>query len=115
MLPTLRWIVSLFLPEPKWKYKQDNFEGMVWRWHYVGGRPTNPVAYCPHDDTAIVWREDDYRMWVLGWCETCRRGFGKFDGGMNSVRGKIQRQIERKLRVGEWKSVVDSLNEKGRV
>lgn len=106
ILPTLRWLISLLRREPWRKYAQDNFEGMVWRWDYVRGRPRNLVAYCPEDDTAILWTKDAFVQKVSFRCETCDRGFGTIVGGVQYVRDKIERQIERKLRGGEWKSVV---------
>lgn len=49
-------------PGPTWRdYTRDTFRGMVWRWRFsssVGGCH-NVWCYCPDDDTALVYSEQE--------------------------------------------------------
>jgi len=97
---------------PSWTdYTKDDFYGMVWRWDYspIGGAITGLCCFCPRDDTVLVWiqshdlaveRETTFR------CETCGIDFGTMRGYSWDIEGKVKRQIDRKLRTGEWKDVL---------
>ena len=86
-------------------YNQDTFLGLKWRWLYIAGRPANAWAFCPHCDTVLVYSEDT-RQTVLT-CETCARDLLQHEGDKDYLVQKIRRQIERKIRSGEWKQVVE--------
>ncbi len=92
-------------------YKCDNFLGIKWRWSYFSGQITNLWAYCPQCDTMLVYEEvgslyDPDRKTLL-YCETC--GCNRLDhqGDEDYLVQKIRRQIDRKIRTGEWADVVD--------
>jgi hypothetical protein len=114
ILPTLFVFASKLAqnPAPSWRdYTRDRFKGMIWRWRYsstVGGCH-NVWCYCPEDDTSLVYSQlggvYDPKQIVLT-CETCGRQFGPFEGDREYFIASIERQIDRKIRTEEWRSVV---------
>ncbi|MFA6180396.1 MAG: hypothetical protein WC696_12360 [Candidatus Methylopumilus sp.] len=91
-------------------YNHDTFLGLKWRWSYISGHPENAWAFCPHCDTVLVYFEvgsrfDPDRNTVLT-CETCNRDLLRHEGDKDYLVQKIHRQIDRKIRTGEWQSVV---------
>ena len=88
-------------------YTSDRFLEVDWTWHYVwGSTPEGIWCFCPDDNTRLVNSEDSYRHSITLECETCKRKWGPIQGGMYDLTNKIARQIERKIRTGEWKKVV---------
>jgi len=104
------------IDEPSWinNYTADNFFGIKWRWRYTSGRLNDPCAYCPTDDTILVYRREFDRasMFIGGshaitlHCDTCGRQFCPFDGNDTHLIEKVMRQIDRKIRTNEWKQAV---------
>jgi len=100
--------------EPSWRdYLTDNFFGIKWRWAYASsGQINNPLGYCPGDDTLLVYRKEyaggsmfmGESHAITLHCETCGRQFGPFEGNDTYLCAKVERQIDRKVRNGEWKS-----------
>jgi hypothetical protein len=114
ILPTLIKIFSWFrqkdVNHPNWRdYNQDVLFEMRWRWNYspYGGGIANISCFCPSDDTELVY--EDWGSKVVYRCETCGRQFGPIEGHRNYVIGKVERQIHRKIRTGEWKDVLQRL------
>ncbi|MBE3040070.1 MAG: hypothetical protein IMZ62_14830 [Chloroflexi bacterium] len=104
---------------PSWRdYTEDCFDGIIWRWQYshMGGAIIGLWCFCPQDDTALVCfqgprfaveRETSYR------CERCGQDFVTLQGqSREDIKGTVERQIDRKLRNGEWKAVVESQRRK---
>ncbi|WP_310447197.1 hypothetical protein [Thiobacillus sp.] len=92
-------------------YNHDTFLDLKWRWSYISGLPANAWAFCPHCDTMLVYSEvgsrfDPDRKTVLT-CETCNRDLLHHEGGKDYLVQKIHRQIDRKIRTGEWQSAVE--------
>jgi hypothetical protein len=89
---------------PEWSsYKSDTFDGVLWRWKYSQGYSIDSLhPLCPHDYTDLVSR--DFYNEVLLQCETCQKQFGPFPGDRQYLQGRIERQIIRKTRTGEWKT-----------
>jgi hypothetical protein len=75
---------------------------MVWRWRYseVGSGLDSLWCFCPNDETQLVYVEDYDRVWFE--CETCRKRFGPLSGDKDHVLSMVKRQIDRKIRTGEW-------------
>ena len=93
---------------PTWRdYKEDDIMGMRWRWSYgyYSGDIYDIVCFCPSDDTQLIY--EDWGSKIAFRCETCDRRFGPFEGHRNYFLGRIERQIHRKLRSDEWKTVVE--------
>lgn len=89
-------------------YVQDNFFGVTWRWRYVGGAPTGIWAFCPSCDTQLVY-STNYEFGhqtVRLHCETCRHDLLQEEGDKDYLVAKAHRQIDRKIRNGEWRDVV---------
>ena len=94
------------------KYNQDIFFGVVWRWSY--NYDDEPIldtinCFCPQCDTRLVYSKEGFahetKLHVL--CETCQQKITSFDTDeVSRVRAKVARQIDRKIRSSEWKSVV---------
>ncbi len=90
---------------PAWRrYREDHFLGMRWRWNYKGDKPQEIRCYCPEDDTQLTYHYSQTDNEVHFRCETCERIYGSFAGDVSYVRGVISRQIQRKLRTGEWQT-----------
>lgn len=98
-------------------YERDTFFGVVWRWGYLGSGQIyekSLAPYCPSDDTLLVKNPNFSfdRTNAEFYCETCRTVYTPQEGTAIELMGKVVRQIDRKLRVGEWREVVkgDSSN-----
>ena len=94
-------------------YTEDEFDGLVWRWHYgFGGSIESPWCFCPVCDSVLVYSEEGGSMYeerrpaVHFTCEVCRVRRGTLDGDRAYIVARIRRLIDRKLRVGEWLAVV---------
>ena len=91
-------------------YIQDNFFGAVWRWTYFNQQPFGTWAYCPTCDTQLVY---NYKLGGYGLtkttlhCEHCSRDVCEFSGDKESAVAQVERQINRKIRNGEWKNYVE--------
>ncbi len=103
--------------EPSWNdYRKDFFHGMIWRWSYSASQKIqNVAAYCPRDDTILVYGYGRYDRETIFQCETCKQVFDPIQGDHDNALGVIERQIDRKLRTGEWKQVVLSATQSASV
>ena len=109
--------------EPSWRdYTEDNFFGIKWRWQYTStGQLNDPCAYCPTDETILVYRREfDRGGMFIGsshaitlHCDTCGRQFGPFDGNDTHLCEKVMRQIDRKVRNNEWKTAITTAKATG--
>ena len=97
--------------EPTWQeYTQDTFLGIVWRWEYssVDDEIIALTPYCPEDDTELKGEfEPDAREPHTRYrCDLCGAA-AEFDySAYQDPRDWVRRQIERKIRSGEWREVV---------
>lgn len=92
-------------------YTSDRFLGLTWRWRYRRfGRPDVPWAHCSVCDTALIYNSegDGGRMRTVLTCETCDRTVLQHEGDAQYLAAKILRQIERRIRTGEWQTAVRS-------
>jgi hypothetical protein len=111
IIPTIIMVVLLIVAsfrrpsEPTWlDYTTDRFDGMTWRWKYINNGVSNLGCFCPYDDTRLIYVRG-YENASLH-CETCKAKFGPFDGDIDYIHAKIERQIERKVQKDEWRKVV---------
>ncbi len=94
---------------PSWKdYKEDRFYGMLWRWSYWGREVIDLWCFCPVCDTVLVYGEDRHVGTTTFSCETCNRLTGQEAGDKDYVFAKVKRQIDRKIRTGEWSKALES-------
>lgn len=112
-LPTIIRIIGAIIrrKEPWKEYTEDEFHNMTWRWRYYGDEPVGLTAFCPIDETQVLWvirfgrgapNSVDFR------CETCGRILEEIEGTQSHIQSMICRQIDRKLRTGEWKHAVET-------
>jgi hypothetical protein len=116
LVTVVRVIRPLFksqgVAEPTWlSYSQDNFFGMVWRWDSTSRNPLDTLRpFCPSCDTRLVYsmdvRSHDFTTLTGFICETCQKEIAKLEGDRDYVLAKVGRQIERKIRNGEWKQAI---------
>jgi hypothetical protein len=99
-------------------YTQDVFEGFdgtVWRWLYNSADNSiwRVTAFCPRCDMQLFARYQGARP--IGYlttllCENCHWHSGEIAGNPDDIEGRVSRLIHRKLRSGEWESVVKQLS-----
>lgn len=84
-------------------YCEDRFFGVVWRWRYNSRQPTDLWCFCAQCDTTLVYSEDHPRNSVWFTCEHCGVCRHEERNGLKHYAlSKVYRQIDRKLRSGEW-------------
>jgi hypothetical protein len=113
LVTLLRAMLLLFksegVDEPTWQsYTQDEFFGIVWRWDNEF-LPSSIRPYCPRCDTLLVYfgySGSNFTSSTLFSCETCRSEIANLEGNYDYIVAKVGRQIDRKMRNGEWKDVV---------
>jgi hypothetical protein len=94
-------------------YQRDTFFGIVWRWDYFSSGEISDemlAPYCPTDDTLLV-KNPKFSFDNVNaefYCETCKKVFTPREGSGVTLKGKVIRQIDRKIRVGEWRELVKS-------
>ncbi len=102
-------------PQPT-DYCSDLFFNMRWRWAYAGGRVHNLATFCPRCDLQIVPHDESgYRAADLyGYrCTDCATTLHTSHYTPRSLYEQVELQIEKKLRSGAWREVVDSTQAKG--
>lgn len=99
-------------------YTEDIFDGLVWKWRYgFDGSIHDPWCFCPECDGILVYSEDYKSDWsheqIMNLtCEHCRTRKGSLSGHRAYNVDRIRRLIDRKIRVGEWKAVVENKKSK---
>ena len=89
-------------------YTEDTFFGVVWRWAYQQGKLLPPAGFCPTCDTQLVYSEPYRGISVSLVCEHCHKTVYDGEGGLEDALNRVARQIERKLRSGEWQRMVEN-------
>lgn len=113
------WLVKKILDrgsEPShWDYTEDCFNGVTWRWTYsINGGITNLWCYCAVCDTSLVYSEGEEPEFEYGRrrvctkfvCERCGTTVATLEGTKDYILGRVLRQIDRAIRVGDWEKVV---------
>ena len=93
-------------------YTDDHFDGVRWRWMWMGNRIENLWCYCPICDAQLVYHETYEATELI--CERCPsdRTLDSFGSGgrlVTTVSGgdrhyllaRAMREIDRRLRVGQ--------------
>jgi hypothetical protein len=105
LVPTLH-IVWRSFRRPEWHdYTDDMFEGVRWRWKYEGHQIVELWCYCPNDDTKLTYSEEGgaHQGWLVHFeCDTCHRLVGPLNRRMREIIAGVERQIDRKIRTGDW-------------
>lgn len=102
-------VLIIKIIEPKYKmYRQDMFEGMLWKWKYKGDKVIDLWCYCPHCGSMLhVDDENCKTTTTLGEkttffvCDTCdEREIGRIKGGDRKYALKVVlRAILAKIRL----------------
>jgi|ERR1043166_3783072 hypothetical protein len=99
--------------EPTFRdYTKDSFEGITWRWSYDwNDNPINIEPFCPYCDTLLVHSESSHRGQtpkVSFYCERCKATRTEIEGGGRFyATSMIERFIDRNVRNGEWKRLIE--------
>jgi len=112
----VRAVLSFVWPDPRveppaWHdYTEDSFLGCNWRWQYFRNDVTDLDCYCPKCDNQVVFVQNRHlgpnRNTTILECERCGWASTRLKGLAPWVRARVTREIDRKLRSGEWKQVV---------
>lgn len=92
------------------EYQEDTFFGVVWRWSNAHGGAASAWAFCPKCDTVLVYAEhrNNAGQWfTILTCETCNEPKLTETGDKDDLVARVHRQIDRKMRTGEWKHYVE--------
>ena len=82
-------------------YCEDCFLEVRWRWNYsVWNHVVELQCFCIDDDTELSLSNSFGQTHLR--CETCGRSYGPFDGSRAYLWDAARRQVERKIRTGEW-------------
>ncbi len=90
-------------------YTEDRIESVVWRWHYVGSQIMGTAPYCPSCEAHLVYSEQYDRGWPRTvnrtefHCEHCGVVRTSINGDHDYAIAKVEREIDRRIRTGEWK------------
>jgi hypothetical protein len=93
-------------------YVGDHIHGAIWRWQWVGDRVGEVHGFCPTCDAQLVYAEqggyldpqnDTATVFI---CERCdRKAVARVGGGgLKYALGAVRREIERRVRTGEYRS-----------
>jgi len=97
-------------------YREDCFDGITWRWSYdLNGHMHQIRGYCLTCDTTLVSSEEEDRGFEYSTgqtfttfrCERCPDSRIRLLGDRVYIFARIERQIDRAVRVGDWKKVVE--------
>lgn len=90
-------------------YLRDRFLGVLWEWRYNARQaPVDLWASCPDCATRLVsytTRPPEEKRLKM-YCEHCRVNLLSEPGERDYLHARVARQIERKLRTGEWQDAV---------
>ncbi len=86
------------------KYNEDMFLGVKWRWKYDNMNTLDRVAsFCPVCDMQLICNTtyDGIRSDLK--CERCNRIHYSHNGDYDDIESRVEMEIERNLRTGDWK------------
>ena len=102
------------IKEPSfYDYIEDKFERLTWRWRYsTSGNILNLWCYCPICDTVLTYEEliDHYGYRDRYTHFNCDHHgeIVKIKGDCDSIVACVERQIDRNIRTGDYKAVLES-------
>ena len=89
-------------------YREDEFLGVVWRWHYDSeGQPFGICAFCPRCDLQLLPRPGPFHVSTELHCSRCQRDQLSYDQVWEALEGRIICEIQRALRSGEWQAKIE--------
>ena len=92
-------------------YIEDFIHGAKWRWSWVGNQISNVWCFCPRCDATLVYDDASCRSLYSDInktdfiCENCGHSVvaSVTGGNKDYATGAIIREIERRIRTGEYK------------
>jgi len=106
----LRIIFPVKSDKPTWRdYIEDDFEGLHWRWRYIGGSIDEVNVFCPYCDFQIVPKHETIGLTIKETrmqCESCGRFHQIYDGSYEVLENKIIRLAHQKIRNGSWANIL---------
>ena len=93
-------------------YIEDVIYDLKWRWSWVDNQITNLWCFCPKCDAELVYDDSVCFNPALNHftdfnCENCRKRVGRVPGGNKDFTlGKISREIDRRIRTGEFRKAL---------
>lgn len=94
--------------KPTWRdYKEDCFAKMrwIWRYHPVLDEIEDLWCFCPNDSNRLICSPE--YPGISFHCEFCGKKFGPTQETLQEIIDRVERQIERKKRSGDWRKVVE--------
>jgi hypothetical protein len=89
-------------------YVEDVFFGFVWRWKWnVRGQVEDLQWYCANCDRIGVYDYDRFEQVATFFCSQCRQPVRR-PGTRNEMLNAVLREINLKVRNGQWKDVVEA-------
>jgi len=100
-----------------WQYRQDVFDAIIpgvrwaWRWDWDCDEIEGIAPFCPKCAHQLQY-EAGYGGSLPGFaCENCG-AMAEFRGDLSVLRGRISREMDRKVRDEGWQTTVDSDDER---
>lgn len=91
--------------QPWRKYVEDEADGFLWRWHWIGGRVRNLRAFCLRCDCELGFSphlgEGGEQKGINLYCSHCNWQTGIM--GVTSLEATWGVKFERRRNVGEWR------------
>lgn len=88
-------------------YKKDVVFNIMWEWSKINGTLPNKLeGFCPNCSTRLIYTPEIYPDKTSFICQNCNRKIKTLDGDIHFAIGTVERQIERRIKTGEWKSIV---------
>lgn len=97
--------------QPHLQYVQDYMFGALWRWKWHNNQVVSITGFCPSCDGTLVYSPSNPVFQSFGdapyvtlHCENCRgKEVSRFDGGgVDYALSAVGREIERRVRTGEY-------------
>jgi hypothetical protein len=89
-------------------YTEDEFLGLRWRWKYFSsGKLEDPIPFCPACDYQVFPHHASAYNVIerIGFhCDSCGRNSPEFDESFESLRSKIERFVQQKIRTDAARS-----------
>jgi hypothetical protein len=88
-------------------YRKDVVFGMVWEWNSIyGTMPSEPAGFCRNCSTRLVYSRDIFSEKTSVICQRCNQTIKTFDGDLDFALSTVRREIERRIKTGQWQHIV---------
>jgi hypothetical protein len=93
---------------PGWKdYTSDEILGINWRWRWDNNAIAGLIAFCPTCDMEVSGYTPEYTEFQTDfYCDRCNRSLQTLNMEPQYIADRVIREIERKVRTGEWRAAV---------